>query len=148
MDAPIHGFYLANVSTARRSTWSLGVGVRTSVILYLLGTLGAMYGRETLADPYVCAADPAIVAPCFDVRGRLSFANGTPSSRIWPVGTNRMLGVHLDRLPDELAALLTSFDTEVWANFTVCPYTPERRGHMRSVCIEAWRDISVRNRAQ
>jgi hypothetical protein len=100
----------------------------------------------TWAEPYMCAADPFIVAPCFDVRGRLSFANGAPSARIWPVGTRRLLGVHFDRLPDDIAALVRGFDTEVWASFKVCPYTREKKGHMQFVCIEASRDVSVRER--
>ena len=98
------------------------------------------------ASELACAARPEIVAPCFDVRGRLSFWNGTPSARIWRIGTTRMLGVHNDELPPGLASRRSSFDSELWGTFTVCPLTNRSAGHMQYVCIESWRDISVRQR--
>ena len=98
------------------------------------------------AADYACATDPAIVAPCFELRGRLSFWNGTPSARIWRVGTSRLLGVHRDGLPPDLASQMGGFDAEAWATFEVCPFTKERPGRMQFVCIESWRDVSFRKR--
>ena len=100
-----------------------------------------------VSDQYSCAARPEIIAPCFDIRGRLSFWNGAPSARIWHVGTTRMLGVHNDNLPPEFATRVDGFDTEFWGTFTVCPLSKERAGHMQFVCIEAWSDISIRQRS-
>jgi hypothetical protein len=95
---------------------------------------------------YECAARSDLVGPCFEVRGRLSFWNGAPSARIWPVGTKRLLGVHSDLLPPALAQT-HGFDTELWARFTVCPFTASKPGRMQFVCIDSWRDLTIRHRA-
>lgn len=97
-------------------------------------------------EGYECATRADLVAPCFEVRGRLSFWNGAPSARIWPVGTKRLLGVHLDILPPALIAKPHGFDTELWAWFAVCPLSKPVPGHMQFVCIESWRDLSIRPR--
>ncbi len=57
-----------------------------------------------------------------------------------------MLGVHDDELPPGLATRRSDFDTELLGTFTVCPLTKRSAGHMQYVCIESWRDISVRQR--
>lgn len=95
---------------------------------------------------YRCATDPAVVAPCFELRGRLSWWNGTPTARLWRIGTPRMLGIHKDRLPPGLAILRSDFDTELWGTFSVCPYTPPAAGRMQLVCIESWRHLQIRQR--
>src|SRR5262245_26504221 len=95
-----------------------------------------------------CSENPEIVGSCFDVHGRLSFWNGTPSARIWRVGTSRMLGIHRDELPVELASRISSFDTEAWGDFRVCPFTKERPGHMQMVCIESWCNVAFRERTK
>ena len=105
-------------------------------------------------EPYECASRADLVEPCFVLRGRLSFWNGAPSARIWPVGTKRLIGVHFDVLPPALEAEMArfdpqrSFDTEVWADFTLCPFTYYRRGRMQFVCIESWRNAAFRHRKQ
>jgi hypothetical protein len=118
------------------------------------GVFLAPAGRgEDRAEPYRCAARPDVVGPCFDLRGRLSFWNGAPSARIWPMGTKRLLGVHADVLPPALDAAMARFDPqqrfdiEAWARFTVCPLSRSRIGHMQFVCIEAWRNLSFRRRS-
>ncbi|TMH32909.1 MAG: hypothetical protein E6H66_13125 [Betaproteobacteria bacterium] len=98
------------------------------------------------ASDYACSANPGIVGPCFELGGRLSFWNGAPSARIWRVGTSRMLGIHYDQLPPGLASQMTSFDTEAWGTFGVCPFTRQSPGRMQSVCIESWRDLRFRER--
>lgn len=108
--------------------------------------LYAACGAAQPAD-YACAADPHVVAPCFQVRGRLSYWNGTPSARIWRAGTTRMLGIHNDVLPPGLASQLRGFDADAWGLFEVCPFTRDVPGHMQFVCIESWRDLAVRPRA-
>lgn len=105
-------------------------------------------------EPYACAYRPDIVSRCFELRGRFSFWNGAPSARIWPVGTKRLIGVHFDLLPPALEAEMTrleprrSFNTEVWADFTLCPFTRYRKGRMQFVCIEAWRNTAFRHRKE
>ena len=101
-----------------------------------------------------CASRADLAGPCFEVRGRLSFWNGTPSARIWRVGTKRMLGVHGDELPPALIEKIDGFDdrnrfdTEAWATFRVCPFTRSRPGRMQLVCVESWRGLSLRPRTQ
>jgi hypothetical protein len=98
------------------------------------------------ATDYSCAHRPELVGSCFEIRGRLSYWNGAPSARIWHVGTSRMLGIHQDQLPPELASQMVSFDTELWGRFNVCPFTKQVPGRMQSVCITSWRDMAVRER--
>jgi hypothetical protein len=83
--------------------------------------------------------------PCYWVHGRLTAANGNPLWRIWPVGTKRILGVVGDRpgadadfenWPVTLKSADPGFDRIVWANFKVCPVSPERAGWMRFVHIK------------
>jgi hypothetical protein len=57
-----------------------------------------------------------------------------------------MLGVHRDALPQEIRSLMTTFDTELWGDFKVCPFTQEQTGKMRLVCIESWRNVTVHER--
>lgn len=95
-----------------------------------------------------CRESPRLTGACFDVRGRLALGNGDPAWRIWPMGTHRMLGVVDGQLsPESLesgglpptVARATARSTlpnhAVWGTFTVCPLSPDRPGHMRSVCI-------------
>ncbi len=98
------------------------------------------------AAEYACAPKSELVGPCYELRGRLSFWNGAPSARIWRVGTPRMLGIHYDELPPELASRMTSFDSEAWGVFNVCPFTKQRPGRMQSVCIESWHNVTLRQR--
>ena len=91
-----------------------------------------------------CRAHPALRGACFRVRGRMSLYNGAPSVRIWPVGSTRLLGVSQQRfddpricnLPDAIARQLSP-DDDVFADFEVCPFTPERPGVMRLVCVDS-----------
>jgi len=83
----------------------------------------------------------------------MNFWNGAPSVRIWRVGTARMLGVSEQRFyvpgycnlpPDVLAKL--SWDTDLFADFVVCPFTPEEPGLMQFVCVESAARMVVRKR--
>jgi len=80
---------------------------------------------------------------CYTVRGRLGLANGTPGTRIWIVGTKRLLGV-LDStgsdgeyVPPQVYRLMAADPRhiEVFGDYTVCPFTEERPGWMRMVCV-------------
>jgi hypothetical protein len=96
-----------------------------------------------------CKANPALAGSCFVVRGRLSAYNGTPTFRIWPIGTHRLIGVVPSEDPRSLPAELrgvASFDRDVFGIFTVCPFTANRPGVMQFGCVEAVRNVRVRNR--
>jgi len=86
-----------------------------------------------------CWASDKVVGPCYHVKGRLSYYNGAPSTRIWIVGTHRMLGIPSEdsELPADVKALLKSFDDEIFADFLVCPLTKERPGTMRMVLVKS-----------
>lgn len=95
------------------------------------------FGRELAPQRQACETDPDIIGACFTVHGRLSFWNGSPTARIWPVGTNRILGDHLDwPLPADVARHM-DFGVEAWGNFNVCPFTKNQPGVMQMVCIQS-----------
>jgi hypothetical protein len=90
-----------------------------------------------------CREHPEVRQPCFTVRGRLSNWNGTPTARIWVVGTKRMLGVSdghalpgFEQMPKNVWERL-DWDTDLFGNYTFCPFTPGRPGAMRLGCIQA-----------
>jgi hypothetical protein len=98
-----------------------------------------------------CQTHPKRSGACFTVHARLSRFNGAPSARLWIIGTQRMLGVSEDRfvvdgyptMPPEVAAKST-FDTDLFGDFLVCPFTAEKPGAMRWVCIESVEGLVVK----
>ena len=93
-----------------------------------------------------CSAADQFVDPCYQVRGRLSVWNGTPTLRIWVVGTQRILGIPSEetdfplkysKLPANVERLLIGNGTNIFADFDVCPLTKERPGTMRMVFVRS-----------
>ena len=91
---------------------------------------------------------------CYWTHGRLSLYNGTPSFRLWKVGTHRLLGIYsgvgaekdeLDnehpRLPDNLDAIFIPMENRVYGDFEVCPLEPEVKGAMQAACIESAKNL-------
>jgi hypothetical protein len=83
---------------------------------------------------------------CRTVHGRMSLANGTPSVRIWVIGTHRVLGVvqqdeSFENLPAAIRAVWsTKGDDAIWAtdlygDFRVCALTARRSGRMQMVVV-------------
>lgn len=96
------------------------------------------------AEPVpACKSSTRVVGDCFTVHGRLSAWNGAPAFRIRPAGTRRMLGVDapdgdpLHALPPEVGTLVApdAFQVDLDGDFLLCPFTADRPGHMRLVCI-------------
>src|SRR5262249_32314908 len=124
-------------------TWIISVGQTTgedavtlhAPIIFLM-SLQAAAGVRGAAR---CRGSSEIVEECFVVHGRLSDSNGNPTLRIWPVGTRRILGVEEGyALPANVEGCVGwDKDRSLYADFLVCPLSPERPGHMRSVCIES-----------
>ena len=93
-----------------------------------------------------CRSNAALVGPCFEVEGRAFASNGTPGLRIAIKDTKRVLGV----LPpeNEIAPKCfrseVTFEQDVVGRFTVCPFSQDKTGAMRLVCVEEVRDAAVR----
>jgi hypothetical protein len=100
-----------------------------------------------------CREHPKLAGACFTLRGRMRLANGTPTVRIWPVGTRRLLLVSEGRfvvdgysnLPEEISRRL-SWDSDLFADFEVCPFTRPEPGVARLVCVESAKNVSMRKR--
>ena len=103
-----------------------------------------------------CKEHPQLSGPCFKLRGRLSFYNGNPSFRIWPVGTTRLLGISggrfahpdVDNIPPQVRARLGGLDDELFADFTVCPFENDQPRVMRLICVESAMNIVLRQRRE
>lgn len=109
-------------------------------ILFLFAALvcTALCGQPITLEHCSCTVGGTPSDSTFTFRGRLSLWNGNPSFRIWPVGTNRLLG--LRGACQEALGLGTwhpYHDKELWADFTVSPITPQRPGEMQFVCIRS-----------
>jgi hypothetical protein len=104
------------------------------------------YGRMLKPSFQACSSDPDLVGSCFRVHGRIAAYNGTPTLRIWRIGTDRLLGVDDDiPVPEPLSRQL-DWDVNAYADFEVCPFTVEREGEMQRVCVESAEHIVVRKR--
>ena len=128
----------------------VAVGLLLLLSLPLAAPSQAAGGPPLPARP--CRAQPALVGRCFHVRGRLSLYNGAPTIRLWRAGTRRMLGVSASyaregygSIPEELESRLT-WENELWGEFLVCPFTPQRPGEMQMVCVESARNVVSRPR--
>ena len=94
------------------------------------------YGSSIGAACQTCKKDPDIVSSCFIVHGRMFLANGSPTYRIWRIGTDRVLGVHDDIVPEAIAINLT-WESAAFGDFYVCPFTRQKDGAMQFVCVES-----------
>ncbi len=83
----------------------------------------------------------------------MKFWNGTPSVRISKVGTKRILGISEGNyfregycnVPDWLTKKL-DFDHEIVADFVLYPFTDDKPGVMRYVCVDTAYNITVRTK--
>src|SRR5438874_10185804 len=120
-------------------------------VLALLITYSAI-AESRLTQAHSCRTRPDVVGRCFRVHGRLSVYNGTPSIRLWPIGTRRLLGV-LD--PENIssepgpsiipASILGQLDWDkfIFGDFLVCPLTRSQPGRMQTICIQSGKHLLV-----
>ena len=120
------------------------------LVLISATSLAQEVGPQRALRP--CRAQPALVGKCFRVYGRLALYNGAPTIRLWRAGSRRVLGVSgsyaregYTSIPEELERRL-SWETELWGDYLVCPYTRRRAGEMQMVCIESGERIAARSR--
>lgn len=93
-------------------------------------------GSSTGSPCQTCKNDPDLVSACFTVHGRISMYNGTPTLRIWKIGTDRKLGVQDFIVPESIATNLT-WEKAGYGDFYVCPFTREKPDEMQIVCVES-----------
>jgi hypothetical protein len=115
----------------------------TTILIFLCLCVSVGFVKAQVADTS-WKRTQTVVDSCFTFHGRLQLANGTPSVRIWIVGTKRYLAVHEIETQGSLAlampAQLMQFvgpDTLIYGDFRVCPITRHRLGQMQVVCIES-----------
>jgi len=93
------------------------------------------------------AEAPTVPAKPFEiVHGRLFVTNGTPSIRIWRIGTKQILGVHPDESPEALPDNIRKwvrFGVNVYADFTVEPVAPVQPGQMQLVRLVSASQIVI-----
>jgi hypothetical protein len=122
--------------------------LNVSITILLLVGMGSpvFAGNPTptpTVDPYMdfkgpCHDDPRVIGKCFSFEGRASNWNGNPTLRIWMIGTHRVLGIREGApIPGNLTSALKDFDTEVYGTFTVCPFTPYKKGVMQIICVDS-----------
>jgi hypothetical protein len=118
------------------------------LLIILVIAIPALAGQPT------CKGNPRIVAACYSVHGRLSRGADTVGLRLWPVGTKRMLGVTSGPKTDDadepiwpVSLKFESGDEDIYGDFKVCPFTPERKGEMQLVCIESASRLVVKRQS-
>ena len=95
---------------------------------------------------------PELTSICIQVHARLWEGNGTPSTRLWPIGTHHIYGIYSNRyglahddstLDNEAPELHLTFPKgmpdnggwTVYGDFEVCPLEPHIPDHMQAACI-------------
>jgi hypothetical protein len=123
---------------------------KVTIALVLLAAVGmapkAPHGAGAIDPKDGCRSSPALVGPCFEVQGRAFASNGTPSLRVAVKGTKGVLGVlpsESEIAPKCLRREVT-FKQDVVGRFTVCPFSRDKTGAMRMVCVEEVRNAAVR----
>jgi len=100
-----------------------------------------------------CREHPQVNGLSFVVHGILRVHNGAPSVRLWKIGTKRVLGISEEmyyrdgfcNLPKWLAQKLNP-DNEIIGDFVVYPFTADKQGVMRLVCIDTAYNLTIRNK--
>ena len=113
--------------------------VKYTILLILVAFLLPVGARahDPAVRSRICAEPNKVAKRCFLVHGKLIAANGNPTTRIWRIGTGRILDVTDEWLPPNVDRLtgVDHFATDVYGDYLVCPLTRERPGYMQFVCI-------------
>ncbi len=106
------------------------------------------------ADAPACKSSPKVVGKCMTFYGPLAVYSGSPSLRIWPVGTKQLYGLRGTgadpenvALPEKLRELLAAKPSEVNGKWEVCPLEAERPNQLRIVCLESASELRAVPRA-
>jgi hypothetical protein len=78
------------------------------------------------------------------------YSNGASAFKILRLGTKRILAANdpsnlagYSVLPEDIRSKLTLYN-HILADFTVCPFTPDKPGVMRMVCVDSATKVTVR----
>jgi len=140
-----------------RAAWYIPVMKRHLILLALIFAAAALAkSPQAPKQRRIPCKTEENAKTCYWTHGRLSFTNGTPSVRLWKIGTSRILGIYsgpssgpfddgiVDDEDVELPPNLMKHDftkSSVFADFEVCPLAPEKDGHMQPACIESAKRI-------
>lgn len=124
-----------------------------AILLFVaaLPLTGASQPRPpSIGDTAHCRSNPDVVAACFSLHGRISLWNGSPSLRIWRIGTNRVLGVLPSESPIIPSALrrYLALGVRVYGNFVVCPFTAQTPGSIQMVCVQSASRVVIQDLRQ
>jgi hypothetical protein len=127
------------------------VWICTAVLTAVLAlSVEARQVGQTVGAPS-CKSRSDLVGPCFRIRGRITFFNGNPSFRMWPVGSTRLLELHPSEepvVPEAVRKYLKQIleGDALFGSFLVCPLSEDRPGEMRIICVELAEDLVLRPR--
>jgi hypothetical protein len=78
----------------------------------------------------------------------VSYSSGSPSLRIWLIGTKRVVGLEDFTIPSVIEPYLDATSPEysfIYGDFEVCPVEPDKPGHMRRVRMVGAQNLVVAN---
>ncbi|WP_143525938.1 hypothetical protein [Rhodanobacter sp. C05] len=120
-------------------------------VLLVAFLLACPLAQTSAGDLKQCRGNAVVAGSCFAVHGRIGRYFGNPEWRIWPVGTQRLLGVVPDPVESgnsEVVALGRKLQEDrvyvAFADFQVCPLEKEVLGSLQDVCIEKIQKISIK----
>lgn len=134
-----------------------GIPMRMWLAIATLFVALPAWSSSAYTRKYVCKT-PKVAQSCYWTHGQLKFWEGTPSLRLWKVGTTRILGIYSGpetypgdlngdnehpELPANIQAKLKPLDNQIYADFEVCPLELERPKKIQAACIEAAKNIVV-----
>jgi hypothetical protein len=122
---------------------------RTVAVLTLVLTAHATTSENYRKQP---CKTPELAQSCFHAHAKLTLGNGTPSVRLWPIGSHHVYGIFsnrygfkhdtptLDNESPELPSNVTKHIPNqggwtMYGDFEVCPLEPHIEGHMQAACI-------------
>lgn len=140
---------LTRMFTGRSSV----VWITSTLMALVLSAIGAP--RRTPNRKIACKISEN-AGSCYWTHGRLNIGNGTPTVRLWKIGTKRILAIHSGpgykrgddqendspELPSNIrVALSKSKYGSIFGDFEICPLEPQETGVMQAACIESAKNI-------
>jgi hypothetical protein len=130
-----------------------------SVVCVLVSGISVLVAPGATSQPVPklkpCKGNPSLVGACYTVHGRFRFHDGAPSSRVWIVGTHRMLGVdettNVEKDRAEVPWIPANLESrvgpgiDVFGDYEVCPLSKEKAGEMQFVCVESAAHLVIKD---